>query len=199
MNKIATYFLELLILIFVMIIPPLFVWIDITILKNNLSEYSFTEFAQEFFVFASFLVLFLKASKSLEKKGFFTLLSGLFLVMFVREGDYFLDKIMDGLWQILAISVFLISIYIANKHKHTILPALSYYWNTRGFGYLAIGLLTVLLFSRIFGTGNLWRAILMENYTNLFKTAIQEGLELFGYAITFYGVLCISKKPSSSE
>ena len=186
-------FLEVLLLICFMAIPPLFVWMDFTILETNLSEYSLTEFSQEFLLLATFNVLFLKAKKSLKNKGFLTLLWGLFLVMFIREGDYFLDKIMDGLWQILAISTFLIAAYVAYKHKETITTSLSTYWDMKGFGYLTIGLLIVLFFSRIFGTGNLWRAILQENYSGLFKTAIQEGLELLGYLLIFIGSISISK------
>jgi hypothetical protein len=118
----------------------------------------------------------------------------LFLVMFIREGDYFWDKIMKGLWTILAVGTFFISVYFAYKQRETIFPSLSTYWKTRGFGYLIIGLLTVLLFSRIFGTGSLWRVILKENYIVDFKTAVQEGLELLGYLLLFYGVVSISKK-----
>ncbi len=113
--------------------------------------------------------------------------------MFIREGDYYWDKIMNGLWTILAVSTFLISVYIAYRQRQTIIPTLSTYWNTRGFGYLIVGLLIVLLFSRIFGTGDLWRAILKENYIGYYKTAIQEGLELLGYLIIFYGVILMSR------
>ena len=193
MKNIFIYILELLILILLMIVPPLFVWIDFTILKTNLSEYSLTEFTQEFLILASFIILFFKTYKNREHRGFLLLPVGLFLVMFIREGDYYWDKIMNGLWTILAVSTFLISVYIAYRQRQTIIPTLSTYWNTRGFGYLIVGLLIVLLFSRIFGTGDLWRAILKENYIGYYKTAIQEGLELLGYLIIFYGVILMSR------
>ncbi|MDC3260584.1 hypothetical protein OAU59_01620 [Winogradskyella sp.] len=193
MKNIFIYILELLILILLMIVPPLFVWIDFTILKTNLSEYSLTEFTQEFLILASFIILFFKTYKNRENRGFLILPVGLFLVMFIREGDYYWDKIMNGLWTILAVSTFLISVYIAYRQRQTIIPTLSTYWNTRGFGYLIVGLLIVLLFSRIFGTGDLWRAILKENYIGYYKTAIQEGLELLGYLIIFYGVILMSR------
>ncbi|MDG1660633.1 MAG: hypothetical protein P8H40_04560 [Winogradskyella sp.] len=193
MKNIFIYILELLILILLMIVPPLFVWIDFTILKTNLSEYSLTEFTQEFLILASFIILFFKTYKNRENRGFLILPVGLFLVMFIREGDYYWDKIMNGLWTILAVSTFLISVYIVYRQRQTIIPTLSTYWNTRGFGYLIVGLLIVLLFSRIFGTGDLWRAILKENYIGYYKTAIQEGLELLGYLIIFYGVILMSR------
>ncbi len=193
MKNIFIYILELLILILLMIVPPLFVWIDFTILKTNLSEYSLTEFTQEFLILASFIILFFKTYKNRENRGFLILPVGLFLVMFIREGDYYWDKIINGLWTILAVSTFLISVYIAYRQRQTIIPTLSTYWNTRGFGYLIVGLLIVLLFSRIFGTGDLWRAILKENYIGYYKTAIQEGLELLGYLIIFYGVILMSR------
>lgn len=193
MKKLASYILEVLILSLLMALPPLFVWIDFTILNVNVSEWSVTEFTQELALLASFAILFIKTYKSPKKSGFLTLLMGLFMVMFIREGDYFWDKIMKGLWTILAVTTFLISTFFAYKQRQTIFPSLSTYWNTRGFGYLIIGLLTVLLFSRTFGTGSLWRVILKENYIGHFKTAVQEGLELLGYLLLFYGVVSISK------
>ena len=193
MKNIFVYIIEFLILIILMIVPPLFVWIDFTILKTNLSEYSLTEFTQEFLILTSFVILLSKTYKNRENRGFLILFVGLFMVMFIREGDYFLDKIMNGLWTILAVGSFLISIYIAYKQRNTIIPTLSTYWNTRGFDYLIMGLLIVLIFSRIFGTGDLWRSILKENYIGHYKTAIQEGLELLGYLIIFYGAILMSK------
>jgi len=193
MKNIFVYIFEFLILILLMMVPPLFVWIDFTILKTNLSEYSLTEFTQEFLILTSFVILLYKTYKNRGNRGFLILFVGLFMVMFIREGDYFWDKIMNGLWTILAVGSFLISIYIAYKQKKTIIPTLSTYWNTRGFDYLIMGLLIVLIFSRIFGTGDLWRAILKENYVGHYKTAIQEGLELLGYLIIFYGAILMSK------
>ena len=111
-------------------VPPLFVWIDFTILKTNLSEYSLTEFTQEFLILTSFVILLYKTYKNRGNRGFLILFVGLFMVMFIREGDYFWDKIMNGLWTILAVGSFLISIYIAYKQKKTIIPTLSTYWNT---------------------------------------------------------------------
>jgi hypothetical protein len=194
MKKLASYILEVVILSLLMSLPPLFVWIDFTILNINVSEWSLTELTQELALLASFGILFVKTYKNRQKSGFLTLLMGLFLVMFIREGDYFWDKIMRGLWTILAIVTFFITVYFAYKQRETIFPSLSTHWNTRGFGYLMVGLLTVLLFSRIFGTGSLWRVILKENYMGDFKTAVQEGLELLGYLLLFYGVVSISKK-----
>ncbi len=193
MKNIFVYIFEFLILILLMMVPPLFVWIDFTILKTNLSEYSLTEFTQEFLILTSFVILLYKTYKNRGNRGFLILFAGLFMVMFIREGDYFWDKIMNGLWTILAVGSFLISIYIAYKQRKTIIPTLSTYWNTRGFDYLIMGLLIVLIFSRIFGTGDLWRSILKENYIGHYKTAIQEGLELLGYLIIFYGAILMSK------
>jgi hypothetical protein len=47
----------------------------------------------------------------------------------------------------------------------------------------------VLVFSRVFGTGSLWRAIMLDEYQNLYKSVIQEGLELFGYLLIAYGTV----------
>ena len=84
MKNIVVYTFEFLILILLMIVPPLFVWIDFTILKTNLSEYSLTEFTQEFLILSSFVILLFKTYKNRGNRGFLILFVGLFMVMFIR-------------------------------------------------------------------------------------------------------------------
>lgn len=201
MNKknLLAYALELLILIIVMAIPPLFVWIDFAILKTHLSEYSLTEFSQEFLILSSAIILFVRAYKNQKHRGFLILFAGLFMSMFIRENDYFLDKITKGLWLTIVILTLLATVFIAYKNRKTIIPTISDYQKNRGSSYLILGLFIVIIFSRIFGTGNLWKVILQENYIGYFKTAIQEGLELLGYGIIFLGVVLTGVLDEKSE
>ena len=197
-SNIMIYILELVMLISFMLVPPLFIWIDFAVLHTNSSEYSLTELTQEFLILICIIILSVRAYKAKENKGFLVLLAGLFAAMFIREGDFLWDKIMRGLWTILALCALLVSALIAYKNKKTVFPTFFAYKEKRGFNYLILGLFILLFFSRIFGTGNLWRAILKEHYTSEFKTAIQEGLELLGYVLIFYGVLLMPKRVSTN-
>ena len=59
---------------------------------------------------------------------------------------------------------------------------------TRAYFYLLVGLVIVLVFSRVFGSGNLlWDYVMAGAYTHGFKTTLQEGLELFGYVFIAVG------------
>lgn len=186
-----TFLFEFLALSLLMLLVPVSVFTDITILENELSELSITEFLQEFFILVSAIVFYKLSLKQLESKGFFILISGLFTLMFIREGDYFLDMIAHGFWKFPALLILIITGYYALKNKKTILQPLLKYTNTRNFAYLLMGFLVIIVFSRVFGTGSLWREIMGEDYKHVYKTIIQEGLELFGYVFVFYGSLLV--------
>jgi hypothetical protein len=62
------------------------------------------------------------------------------------------------------------------------------YLGSKSWIYVTIGLLIVLVLSRLFGSGWLiWNAVMGEGYRAEYKAIIQEGLELFGYIFIFYG------------
>lgn len=190
-RNIYTFLFEFLTLILLMLLIPIAVVTDITVLENELSELSITEFLQEFFILVSAIIFYKVSSKQLDSKGLFILISGLFSVMFIREGDYFLDMVTHGFWKFPALLMLILTGYYAFKNKETIRQPLLKHTNTRNFAYILIGFLIIVVFSRVFGTGNLWREIMGEDYKHVYKTIIQEGLELFGYVFVFYGSLLV--------
>ena len=80
----------------------------------------------------------------------------------------------------------LINLIYARKFPGTVSGPLVYYFQTSPFAYITIGLMIVLLFSRIFGSGFVWREIMADNYATVYKAIIQEGVELLGYTFIFY-------------
>lgn len=48
------------------------------------------------------------------------------------------------------------------------------------------GLLTILVFSRLFGTTMFWNLLLPNNYANIVKNIVQEGSEFFGYILCLF-------------
>ena len=56
-----------------------------------------------------------------------------------------------------------------------------------------------IVFSRLFGTGSLWKDIATVD-SRIVKTVVQEGLELFGYALILIGsILSHIEKPNFQE
>jgi hypothetical protein len=178
---------EFLALAILMLLIPFFISIDITVLENQLSEISITEFMQEIFIFIVALIFYRASKKHLESKGLFILMAGLFSMMFIREGDYYLDVIYHGFWKLPVAIVLITTVYFAYQNRHTIMQPMLTHMESKPFTYIFIGFMIIVIFSRVFGTGNLWREIMGENYLHLYKTIIQEGLELFGYSLLFYG------------
>lgn len=186
-NQVKFLLFEFLALTILMLLIPFFISVDITILKNGLSETSITELMQEFFIFISAIIFYKVSSREVESKGLFILISGLFIIMFIREADYYLDTIFHGFWKVPALIILITTLYYALKNKSTILQPLLTYSQTKKFTYIFIGFLIIIIFSRVFGTGSLWSNIMGDDYHHLYKTVIQEGLELFGYSFVFYG------------
>lgn len=193
-NQAKSLLFEFLALAILMLLIPFFISVDITILKNGLSEVSITEFMQEVFILISAIIFYKASSKEPESKGLFILMAGLFIMMFIREGDYYLDAIFHGFWKVPVAIVLIATLYYAVKNKTTILQPLLTYSQTKMSTYILIGFLIIIVFSRTFGTGSLWRDIMGDDYHHVYKTVIQEGIELFGYSLVFFGSMLFNRK-----
>jgi len=191
---IKSFLFEFIILIVLMLIAPLSVLMDLSVLKNNISEVSITEFMQEFLILFAAIIFFKAYLKTKEHKGLYILAAGLFLMMFIREADYYLDQIVHGFWKFPVILVLLTSIYYARKSNTNILNSILVESKTKEFTIVLIGFLIIVLFSRLFGTSSLWELVVSSEYIHITKTVVQEGLELFGYSILFYGAVLFHKR-----
>jgi hypothetical protein len=63
--------------------------------------------------------------------------------------------------------------------------------DSKNFVHITLGLILILIFSRIFGSGQLWRDIMGDDYSIIYKTVIQEGIELLGYIFVLYGSILV--------
>jgi len=161
--------------------------IDYFFLKNNLSEQSLTEIFQQLLLLASVAIFSWSAYKEEESRTFFILVAGFFGCMFLRELDYYFDMIVHGFWFyptiLLAISVIIYSI----KNNEFLLSSVSSFSQSKAYFNILIGLVIIMVFSRLFGSGTLWKDVMNDDYHIIYKTIIQEGLELFGYMFLFIG------------
>jgi hypothetical protein len=161
--------------------------IDFFFLENNLSERSLTELFQQLLLLASVVIFIWSAKKVEESRTLFILVSGFFCCMFLRELDYYFDMIIHGFWfyptLLLASSVILYSI----KHSGLLMSSVRSFSQTKAYFNILIGLVIIMVFSRLFGSSTLWKEVMNDDYHHIYKTIIQEGLELFGYVFVFIG------------
>jgi hypothetical protein len=60
--------------------------------------------------------------------------------------------------------------------------------DTKPYFYTMVGLIFVLVFSRVFGSRTLlWGPAMGPEYSGTFRNILQEGLELLGYVFIAYG------------
>lgn len=178
-----------LVLAVVALIPPLFVNLDILVLKNGVGEASLTEFGQEAVLLAVAVGFWRLAWQNRSSRGFSALAGGLTTCMLIRELDAWLCLIVDGLWAWLAALTAVGTVaYVWKQERKTVWGPLREFVGSKPYQWMLFGLVVMVLFSQVFGSGNLvWKHVLLAGYTHLMKTALQEGLELFGYLLFGYG------------
>ena len=172
---------------FLMILIALVIYVDTVVFNHGISEYSLTQISQEGLVFVCVIIFLVLSKNQAENRGFLVLCGGFLSVLLIRELDAVFDEIKHGFWVYPAIIITLISLVYARKSPGTVFGPLVYYLQTSPFAYIIIGLMIVTLFSRIFGSGIIWRVVMADDYTTFYKSIIQEGVELLGYAFVFYG------------
>ena len=147
-----------------------------------------TELLEDLLLLLSTTVFLAKAWGHFESRGFLVLVGGFFACMLIRELDFAFDVIHHGAWRYPAILTAAASIALAIACRKTVLAPMAAYVDTKSCIYVSIGLLIVMVFGRLFGSGRLiWIDIMGMDYKGVYKTIIQEGLELFGYVFVSYG------------
>jgi len=179
------------VLAILMLAVPLILALDIIVLEHGVQEISVTEFTQEGLLFLSMVLIGITAWQRPDSRGFLVLVTGLFAAMLIREVDVFLDTISQGFWIYPAVLISAGAIIYSTRLRGTVFTPMIRFSASKPFAYLVIGLLLVLLFSRAFGTSQFWSEIMGADYNRLYKSIIQEGLELLGYALICFGSVLI--------
>jgi hypothetical protein len=167
---------------------PLIIYVDSVICGNGVSEYSMTELMEDVLLLLAAIMFFTEAWRRPLSRGFFVLVGGFFACMLIRELDFAFDVIRHGAWLYVALLTAMASVALAIACRTTVFAPMAAYADTKSCIYVSIGLLIVMVFSRLFGSGRLiWTDIMGTDYKSVYKAIIQEGLELFGYVFVGYG------------
>ena len=193
---------EFLLVAVALMIVPLWLFVDVQVVGGPLGEASFTEVTQSLLLLFCVALFARRAVTLPAQRGFLTLVSGFMLCMLIREQDQLLDVIYHGFWVIPALATAGAAIGYACSpgRRDTILPAMARYIGSHSYYYMFFGVLMVLLFSRVFGSGSmLWEPVMGEHYNREIKTVIQEGLELFGYVLMAFSAWFFFRDTGNDE
>jgi len=190
-KTITKMILKLMLQAALVVLAVFIVAMDSTLAEQGRSEYSMTEYAQELCIFVAAILFGLASRYDTRARGFFVLVMGLFATMLIRESDALFDNIQHGFWIYPALFVSIVTIFYARKCKGTVKKPMLDYMDTKSFAYITLGLIIILIFSRIFGSGFLWREIMGDDYSTVYKSVMQEGIELLGYVFVLYGSIMV--------
>ena len=170
--------------------------------EEKFAEGSATEWMQQLFLLLTSLTFILLGVRSKSHKAIAFLFGGGALVALIRELDIYFDHIYHGAWFPFAIVVLASAVFLAYRQQGQIWENLEEFFSTPAFGTFLSGFVSVLVFSRLFGTKNVWIALFdvqeLDSTQNWVKNAVQEGVELFGYSLIFIAAVeffvCVSRK-----
>ncbi|MFQ5983857.1 MAG: hypothetical protein ACE5KS_10865 [Woeseiaceae bacterium] len=115
------------------------------------------------------------------------LFGGMALTFFIRELDFFLDRLVDNLWQVLMIIPAALVIVYTYRHRRRFRIAWGRIWPSPGLSILFAGAIVMFAFGLFVGNESLWMAILGDNYRRIVKLAVEEFVELSAYYLWLIG------------
>ncbi len=156
---------------------------------ERFSEFGYTELSQSGVLAVTVLLLVVAALRSPEPAPLLWCLALGFAVLLVRENDQVFELFLPhGIWKYPAGVLVLIAAVVFFRNRRAVLDELVDLAGTTAFGVLLAGF-TTLVFSRLFGRGKFWEAVMEERYWRPVKNAAEEGLELFALALLAAGIV----------
>ena len=174
------------------LLAPLCVGVDLVIFQNRVQEISLTELTQTSFLLISGAAFLGAALRAADSRGFYLLASGLFTTMLIREQDRWLGS--AWLWLALVVTGVCVA-YVYFRCRNNVWGPLFAFIQTKPYYLIAFGMVFVVVFSRLFGSGSLiWKPAMGTGYSFMFKSVLQEGLELFGYTYILAGSVLVARR-----
>lgn len=114
----------------------------------------------------------------------------LMLACLVRELDFFLDfYLVDNLWQVLCAVLLSFALVYGVRQRARFAQSWKRSWPSAGLALIMGGFIILVPFAQLVGHGALWHGILGDDYLRLVKVAVEEFVELGGYALIAIGTV----------
>lgn len=171
------------------IVANLALRIDFVLLNGNVGEVSVTEMLQQLLLIVTSGSFAYLAREKREVKHAALLISAFFAVLFIREMDFWFDKIVHGAWVVPALLVAGSAIFYAIKNGKRTIDQLALILASPHMNLLVTGVMLLLVFSRLFGMGSFWHNVMGDDYVRVVKNIAEEGTELLGYCLIAFASL----------
>lgn len=165
------------------------IFIDVYWLHNFVHETSLTEISQEIMLAAISLSFFVSAYLQPAFRHARVLIGGFFLCMLIREMDFAFDMLWHGSWVGFALVATLLCVAYSLSELAAALRGLAHFFCHPSYGMMCSGLLCILVFSRVFGMHLLWQGLMLDGYNRVVKNMVEEGCEMFGYALCLFATI----------
>lgn len=166
--------------------------------EGYFGEFTLTEIGQELFLFILFIFFWVFGSKWKEIQPVSNLVSLFFLMSFIREFNFILDK-----WIYPVLLVLVVIIWLAIRDYKKIKAATIRFFSVPPSSWFITGFLITYIFSRLMGRSKFWKLLYHDDSYRLAKAATEEGIELGGYALMIIGaiefVLYLNEKKKSEK
>lgn len=159
---------------------------------NQILELSFTEVLQNVCIlFSAFLFYQISKQQNYHFAG--VLITAFFLVLLVRESDFYLDFISHGFWAVPASIITVLSLGYFFRNGKVARAQLAALLNEAHMTKVIAGVVLLIVFSRNYGTGSFWQEVMGEHYIRNVKNIAQEGIELLCYFLISVGAFDTKK------
>ena len=153
---------------------------------GKIQDASYTENLQEsLLLFSS--IIFMYLARRYKKNGLY-MVGGFLLCMFIREWDAVFDSLFHGAWKYFAIPTAGLFTYLGiRKGVEKGASDLVDFIKSNSYNIFVVGLIIVLVVSRLLGTKVIWLLMSGDDFKYVFKSFVEEGMELLGYMTIFAG------------
>ena len=141
-------------------------------------EITLTEMGQEFILLLLFAFYLFLGFKQREIQAVTNIVSLFYLMSFIREFNFLIDK-----WIYPVLVVVVILIWVIIHHFKNIKQATVKFFSLPASSWFLSGFLVTYLFSRLMGRSAFWRLLYHDETYRLAKAATEEGLELLGNSL----------------
>ncbi len=173
--------LSVLMIVAVSIVVNLSIRLDYIILGSNLGETSITETLQLLMLGIASWSFFSLSKQVSHLKHAAVLISGFFVVLMIREMDYWMDMIRHGSWIFPALTVTALACAKAYQGGKGTVNEMADILRSSNMKLLISAVILLLVFSRLYGMGSFWRHVMDEHYIRDVKNISEEGIELLCY------------------
>ena len=147
-------------------------------------EITFTEIGQEVIFFMLFVFYLVFGYRWREIQPVSNLISLFFLMSFIREFNFLVDK---WIYPVLLVFAFFVWLFIRDYKK--IKDATIRFFSVPAASWFLSGFLVTFIFSRLMGRSKFWKLMYSDESYRLAKAATEEGIELMGNVIMLIGAI----------